>query len=245
MNHLIATLSAEGASNWEICKRSRLWGTPAKSSHAKHAVKVAQAGDRLFVWQSGVGLIASATLAGELFEFRSVAEVPWPDPELYRFGVRLADIGELPEPVFDPFDGYVSHRFGVQTHQLQAGFAVLRHDQAQALSEAVDGTAPTPASAEPGDPEPRRQSETVVVAERPAVAAAYLQPSSSIVEALLALYRQNRLAVESGELILIGPAALRPEFEAERRKPPFDELGDRVQFVTPDELERRLRALAP
>lgn len=241
MNYLIATLSAEAADNWEICKREQLWGTPAKASHAKHAVRVARPGDRLFVWQSSVGLVAAATLEGEVFEFRSVSEVPWPNPEVYRFGVRLTDIQELPEPVFDPFDDYVSHRFGVQTYQLQSGFAVLRPEQAEALSEAVDK--PMPAVA-PTSPVPAPEPSTVVVAEeRAPLAAAYLQPSSSVAEALLALYRQNRTAAESGELVLIGPAELRSEFEAERTKPPFDELGDRVQFVTPDELERRLRAL--
>lgn len=233
MNHLIATLSAGDSANWEICKGAGLWGTPARVSHAKHAVKVARRGDRLFVWQSGAGLIASATLAGEPFEFLSEAEVPWPSPGSYRYGIPIVEIQELPEPMADPFDDYVSRRFGVQTHQLQSGFAVLRPVQALALSEAFDGA------------EPQGEPSTVLVAERTPLAAAYLQPSSSVVEALLALYRQNRLAAESGELILIGPAELRPTFEDERRKPPFDELGERVQFVTPDELEQRLRSLGP
>ncbi len=128
MNHLIATLSAGDSANWEICKGAGLWGTPARVSHAKHAVEVARRGDRLFVWQSGAGLIASATLAGEPFEFRSEAEVPWPSPESYRYGIPIAEIQELQD---------------------------------------------------------------------------------------------------------------------ERRRPPFDELGDRVQFVTPDELEQRLRSFGP
>lgn len=233
MNYLIATLSAGDSANWEICKRAGLWGTPARVSHAKHAVRVATSGDRLFVWQSGAGLIAMATLTGEPFEFLSEAEVPWPSPESYHYGIPIADIHELPEPIADPFDEYVSRRFGVQTHQLQSGFAVPRPDQAHALSEVFDGTGQPPA------PPP------MLVAERTPLAAAYLQSSSSIAEALLALYRQNRLAAESGELILIGPSELRAEFEAERREPPFDELGDRVQFVTPDELEQRLRSLEP
>ena len=233
MNYLMATLSAGDSSNWAICKRAGLWGTPARVSHAKHAVRVASPGDRLFVWQSGAGLIAMATLAGEPFEFLSEAEVPWPSPESYHYGIPIADIHELPEPIADPFDEYVSRRFGVQTHQLQSGFAVLRPEQAHALAEALDGAEP---QAAPG---------ASTVADPPPLAAAYLKASSSIVEALLALYRQNRLAAESGELILIGPAELRPSFEEERRKPPFDELGERVQFVTPDELEQRLRTLGP
>src|SRR5690606_23193115 len=102
---------------------------PARVSHAKHAVKVARRGDRLFVWQSGAGLIASATLAGEPFEFLSEAEVPWPSPGSYRYGIPIAE--------------------------------------------------------------------------------------------------------------------MRPAFEDERQKPPLDGLGERVQFVTPDELEQRLRSLGP
>lgn len=242
MNHMIATLSAEGSDNWAICKQAQLWGTSAKASHAKKAVRVAEDGDRIFVWQSTVGLIASAEISGVPFEFGSVADVPWPRPETYKYGIRLAGIRELDEPIADPFDDYASRRFGVQTYQLQSGLAVLKPEQAMALSEAVDGsarsTAGVAAVAVPAPPTAAPEPST-------ALAAAYLLPASSVAEALLALYRQNRSAAESGELVLIGPEELRPEFERERRRPPFDELGDRVSFVTTGQLEQRLRSLNP
>lgn len=227
MTELIATLSAEGASNWEICKRERLWGTGARNNHSKHAVSRTAVGDSLYVWQSGTGVIARARVTGRPFEFTSSRPAPWPQPETYVYGIPIEVDEELAEPAGDAFDGYRSQRFGVQTHQLQSGYAVLKPDQAEALESTFSDPTPSPAA---------------LPADRPALAAVYLRSTSTVAEALLALYRQNRAAAEDGEFVIVGDESSRAEFEAELTKLPFDEISARIAFVTPAELEARIRA---
>jgi hypothetical protein len=141
--------------------------------------------------------------------------------------------------VTDPFDDYVSVQFGVQTHQLQSGFAVLKPEQALALSEAFESS-----PVAPPEVQAHAEAETAGVARPPqqVMAAVYLREASSVADALLSLYRQNRTAAETGELLVIGPDSMRAAFDEERGKPPFDELEGRVNFLTPDELEARVRS---
>jgi hypothetical protein len=235
MTDLIATLSAEGASNWEICKREGLWGTGARNNHSKHAVSRTEVGDRIFVWQSGTGVVAVAEVTGGPVELGADRSAPWPDAESYAYGIPIEVVEELREPVHDTFEDYRSRRFGVQTHQLQSGYAVLKPEQAEALAGAFGlAASPAPIAAAATAPVPSEISHS-------ALSAVYLRSTASIAETLLTLYRQSRAAAEGDDLLFVGAESARAEFDAELLKPPFDDVADQITFVTPEELVERIQ----
>jgi hypothetical protein len=273
MAAFLATLSAAGARNWAICKRHRLWGTGG-SSHAKHAARNLGRRDDLFVWQSGDGLIAQARIESPARPVTDVGVVPWPDPQRYTYVFDISVVRELAEPIGDRFREHRSVRFGIRTHELQAGLIQISDEVAASLRSALqDGTvapldveppvsparAEAPANAGREDSQPPTSVEPRAgdvqkppVDEEPyrdrrwtrPMAGVYLRPSSSVTEVLLTLYR--RVADdEDGELLVVGDERDRLVVERELRQEPFVEMRDRVRFVTGSELAAELQRRFP
>jgi hypothetical protein len=268
----LATLSATGAGNWEICKRHRLWGTGG-SSHAKHAARNLGPGDELFVWQSGAGLRAYASIESEARAVTDVGTVPWPQPERYTYLFDIAVARELGEPIGDRFKDHRSLRFGIRTHELQAGLIRISDDVAAALRAAlygeelvvaaeddsverpkpadvpVTGAAPEPVApleaveARPEQPRPDDEPYRDRRWSRP-MAGVYLHSSSSVTEVLLTLYRRAA-DDEDGELLVVGDERDRSVVERELLQEPFTELRGRLRFVTGDELAAELQRRFP
>jgi putative restriction endonuclease len=87
----IGAISAEYASNWDICKAAGLFGTTSSSAGG------AVAGDELFIWQSGQGWMAHCMLTADAFK-PGVGEAPWPEPARYRYVMPMRVISEQAVP---------------------------------------------------------------------------------------------------------------------------------------------------
>lgn len=140
MGAFLATLSAQGSGNWAICKREHLWGT-GSSPMAKKAARQVQPGDDVYVWQSAKGLLAKAVATTAARAVTTLAAVPWPDPERYSYTFGLDVVVELARPVADRFRDHRSVRFGIRTHELQAGFIAIDLDTASRLEALFDDRA--------------------------------------------------------------------------------------------------------
>lgn len=252
MAAFLATLSAVGAGNWEICKRHRLWGT-GTSTHAKHAARKVEPGDELFVWQSGAGLLAHAQIENAANAVTDSSSIPWPDPARYSFTFQIAVDLELAEPASDRFKDHRSVRFGIRTHELQAGLIAISDDVAAALRSAFNGHVLDDVDQEvPTAVEPKETTVDDVASvgldrdrrwARP-MAGVYLRPASSVTEVLLTLYR--RVADdEDGELLVVGDERDRVLVERELSLEPFVEMRGRLRFVTGDELAAELQRRFP
>jgi hypothetical protein len=249
----LATLSAAAASNWAICKRHGLWGT-GTSSHAKHAARSVAPGDDMFVWQSGAGLIARARVLTSAREVTDAGSVPWPDPQRYSYTFGIEVLEEFEEPIGDRFKDHRSIRFGIRTHELQAGFIQVSDEVAAALRSALgdigshpsDDADPSEGSSLEAEPSPEAPSEVTYRDRRWArpMAGVYLRPASSVTEVLLTLYR--RVADdEDGELLVVGDERDRVLVERELSLEPFVEMRGRLRFVTGDELAAELQRRFP
>ena len=271
MAAFLATLSATGAGNWKICKRHRLWGTGG-SSHAKHAARNVGSGDELFVWQSGAGLLAQASVESAARPVTDRGVVPWPQPERYTYLFDIALTRELESPIGDRFKDHRSIRFGIRTHELQAGLIRISDDVATALRAALfdeelihadrevdvavrpkEPVAPPPlAPRTVSVPEASETPEREPVQDEPyrdrrwsrPMAGVYLRPSSSVTEVLLTLYRRAA-DDEDGELMVVGDERDRMAVERELTQEPFTELRGRLRFVTSDELAAELQRRFP
>jgi hypothetical protein len=231
MADYIAALSAEYRGNWQICKRERLWGASQKGGSHGHGRQVHR-GDRIFIWQSGEGLLAMCRATADSYEPTSVSEVPWPEPERYGWLMPIEVVAEMGVPIVDEFlpsgNGRVSRRFGLEMWRLRGGFEEVTREQGDRLAEPF-GVASTTEGRPEGD-----------TPEREPIAAVFLQPASSLEAALLALYRR-RDECEHGELLVVGQEADRPAFEREVENEPFAEIRECVRFVTREELADELR----
>lgn len=249
----LATLSAAAASNWAICKRHGLWGT-GTSPMAKKAARQVSPGDDVFVWQSGAGLIARARILSSARAVSDIGEVPWPQPERYSytFGIEVQE--ELEEPIGDRFKDHRSIRFGIRTHELQAGFIQVSDEVAASLRSAL----PDVGGAPPDDtgPSEERSLEAESGPDAPPdvpyrdrrwarpMAGVYLRPANTVTEVLLNLYR--RVADDDdGELLVVGDERDRVLVERELSLEPFIEMRGRVRFVTGDELAAELQRRFP
>jgi putative restriction endonuclease len=89
----IGAIAVGTDSNWDICKQHSLWGTPSGSGAR------VRRGDDLFLWKSGEGWLAHCRATTDAWAPRGVNEVPWPEPERYRylFGIEL--LSEPPVPI--------------------------------------------------------------------------------------------------------------------------------------------------
>ncbi len=253
MAAFLATLSAAAAENWAICKRHGLWGT-GTSSHAKHAARSVTPGDELFVWKSGAGLIARARILSSARRVTSLGEVPWPQPERYTYTLAISVQDELDDAASDRFKDHRSIRFGIRTHELQAGLIEIDDEVASSLRSAVgDPSSPPIEEDEPLErPSPATQPDTNRVPDLPhrdrrwsrPMAGVYLRPADTVTEVLLSLYR--RVADdEEGELLVVGDEGDRHLVERELGMEPFIEMRGRVRFVTGEELAAELQRRFP
>jgi putative restriction endonuclease len=116
MGGWVASLSAEYWNNWEICLRDSWLGTGAPRGGG------VRAGDEIFIWRSGVGLVAYCVAEADAEAVTATSHVPWPNPAKYRYvwpiSVRanrdsavvpswkaldeLAGIGGIPASQFPP-----------------------------------------------------------------------------------------------------------------------------------------------
>jgi hypothetical protein len=250
MASFLATLSAAAASNWEICKRHQMWGT-GTSKTAQRAARNVRVGDELFVWRGGAGLIARASIVTAGRPVTSVSEVPWPDPQRYSFIFGIDVEEELLRPGADRFKDHRSVKFGIRTHELQAGLIQVSDEVASAMRSEFErpGLPPTSKPEVVRPPESTTSEQPADIPQRDRrwarpMAGVYLRPASTVTEALLALYR--RVADDDdGELMVIGDERDRDLVERELKMEPFNEIRDRVRFVTGEELAAELQRRFP
>lgn len=253
MPTFLATLSAAAASNWAICKRHRLWGT-GTSSTAKRAARNVAPGDELFVWQAGAGLIARAEIRSAAREVLDPASVPWPEPQRYSYTFEIDVQQELNQPVTDRFKDHRSTRFGIRTHEVQAG--LIQIDEAVAASlrsafgdfddEPIEDSKPPEPQSPKLEPTPAVQPEVSRRDRRWArpMAGVYMRSGSTVTEVLLTLYR--RVADdEDGEMLVVGDERDRVLVERELSLEPFIEMRGRIRFVTGQELATELQRRFP
>jgi hypothetical protein len=233
MASFLATLSAAASGNWEICKRHGMWGT-GTSRTAQRAAEQVRAGDAIYVWQSGKGLIAKATARSSARE-ATLAEVPWPDPGRYSYIFDIDVVGELPEPVADRFKEYRSIRFGLRSHELQSGFIRIDVATAARLDDAVAGIAAVSSTPTARDDRVVEQREGTDARPSGQLCGVYLRPASSVTEVLLALYRRVG-GDDHGELFVVGDERHRAEVEHELSEEPFSAMRGRLRFVTGEQL---------
>ncbi|WP_149814740.1 hypothetical protein [Serinicoccus marinus] len=138
MSWFLCTIARTSVRNWDLCKEVGLWGV---STHAKKT-KLARAreGDRLLVWQSGKGYIATAAVLGPTRPPASAAEAPWPEG-LHRYGlvIPIAVDMELERPLYLRFEKNIQERTGLSSFQFRRGFVAVRDDAASAALEAMQG----------------------------------------------------------------------------------------------------------
>jgi len=237
----LGTLSAVHASNWDLCKAHGLWGS-GSSSHAKHAAGQIRAGDLLYVWRSKEGLFALAEFLAPAASVAAGSLVPWPSPERYLHTYRIRPLVELDQPVGDTFDNHVSTRFGLRTHQLQAGLIKLDEAQADPLARLFQIGPHDGVTEAEGPPEPAEILHTTTdVLERP-LGTVYLHPAVPLTTAMLELWRSGQLSPDrEGTLLVVGDESQMRDFEAELTRPPFASVADQFRFVTPEQLADELR----
>lgn len=83
MTGWVASLKHDEVSNWDICKQAQLFGTGSTRAAG------VRAGDTLFVWWSQHGLIARAQVVQDSRAVTSPDEVPWPNPNRYKYIFRI------------------------------------------------------------------------------------------------------------------------------------------------------------
>lgn len=95
MTGWVASLSADEISNWEICKREQLFGSPASRAAG------VRAGDTIYFWWSKRGLFARAlaTCDAERVDNANFHRVPWPHPERYKYLLPIQVLDELAKPL--------------------------------------------------------------------------------------------------------------------------------------------------
>ena len=93
MTGWIGAIAVGTESNWDICKEHSLWGTPSGSGAR------VRRGDDLFLWKSGEGWLAHCRATTDAWAPRGVSEVPWPEPERYRYLFGIEVLSEPPVPI--------------------------------------------------------------------------------------------------------------------------------------------------
>lgn len=87
------SISAGLEDNWQIAKANSLWGTPSGPGRA------VEAGDDVLLWMSKAGWLVHCRATTRAREPRSLAEVPWPDPERYRYIFGIEVVSEPTVPI--------------------------------------------------------------------------------------------------------------------------------------------------
>ena len=93
MTGWIGAIAVGTESNWDIAKANSLWGTPSGSGAR------VRRGDDLFLRKSGEGWLAHCRASTHAWAPRGVNEVPWPEPQRYRYLFGIDVLSEPPTPV--------------------------------------------------------------------------------------------------------------------------------------------------
>lgn len=93
MTGWIGAIAVGTESNWDIAKANSLWGTPSGSGAR------VRRGDDLFLWKSSEGWLAHCRATTDAYAPRGVNEVPWPEPQRYRYLFGIDVLREPPVPV--------------------------------------------------------------------------------------------------------------------------------------------------
>ncbi len=93
MTGWVGAIAVGTDANWDICKAHSLWGTPSGSG-----ARVLR-GDDLFLWKSGEGWLAHCRATTDARRPRDVTEVPWPEPQRYRYLFGIEVLSEPPVPI--------------------------------------------------------------------------------------------------------------------------------------------------
>jgi hypothetical protein len=141
MADFIAALAPDLASNWEVCKRERLWGIGQGKNWSANAARVAK-GDHVYIWRSRSGRRPGGFIAyiEALDRVRLASEpgvrIPWPDPKRFGGVLPMRVVAELDQPAGDRFpkaNGYRGERFGFPQIALRNGIDTLEPDCAQRI----------------------------------------------------------------------------------------------------------------
>lgn len=128
MTGWVDSLSANDESNWAICKRLGLWGTPSNAGGAK-------VGDDLFMWKPmpDSGWLARCRLTTAPRRVRVDEKLPWPDNRAYRYVMGIEVVSEPASPL--PFRGAEAAAMAGLAHHVQLGqFARMTDDGVRRLS---------------------------------------------------------------------------------------------------------------
>jgi putative restriction endonuclease len=132
----VDSLSREGESNWEICKRVGMWGTPSNASRA-------QAGDDLFLWKPlpDSGWLVHCRLTSDPRKPRPGEVLPWTDGRTYEY---LMDIEVFSEPETHlRFRGAEAAAMAGLAHYVQIGqFAPMSDEGLRRISALFPAPAP-------------------------------------------------------------------------------------------------------
>lgn len=90
----VGALSQGSEDNWQICKRRGMWGTPSPSGGG------VERGDELFIWQAGAGWLARCKVLSPARAPLGHEEVPWPEPQRYRYIFDIEVLHEARRPVW-------------------------------------------------------------------------------------------------------------------------------------------------
>jgi hypothetical protein len=126
MSGWVGALAKGSESNWNLCRAHGLWGTGSTAGRR------VQAGDELFVWLSGHGWLAHCAVTTDARAPGSVAEVPWPEPDRYRYLFEIRVVAELALPVFMSGSN-LKRKTGLHTIQLGQFPRVENEDVLQML----------------------------------------------------------------------------------------------------------------
>lgn len=96
MTGWIGAIAVGMDANWDICKAHSLWGTPSGSGSR------VRRGDDLFLWKSGEGWLVHCRATTDAWAPRGVTEVPWPEPDRYRYLFGIEVLSEPPVPIDMP-----------------------------------------------------------------------------------------------------------------------------------------------
>ena len=97
--------------NWATCKQHGLWGTNSRRGGA------VERGDELFIWQSKAGWLAHSRATSTAREPKGVWDVPWPEPEQYKYLFDIEVLRELAPPTWMP-GAELTEKVGLHTIQL-------------------------------------------------------------------------------------------------------------------------------
>jgi len=93
VTHWVGSVSFDQRDNWDICKKTSLFG-----SNTPTALGV-RAGDELFIYGSQQGWLARCRVTADARRPSGVEDVPWPEPERYVALIPMEVVDEPERPV--------------------------------------------------------------------------------------------------------------------------------------------------